>query len=475
MINPRGEMTDAANEPALSAPKPSQVHRAQDWMRRVLGLDRAIGFTILARFWSSAAGIVTVALIAHFLSPSQQGYYYTFGSLVALQIVFELGFSFVILQMASHERAHLSISASHEITGNSVAHARLASVIQKAVRWYSFAAVFMAATLVPAGFWFFGTHAQSGGEPVFWRVPWCAVVLAAMVTFQIDPILSFMEGCGYVADVARLRLLQSATGSVLAWLALVTGHGLFAPSMMLFGMGSAGIGWLAVRRRLLLGLLRHDVGSDRIVWGTEVWPFQWRIAVSWLCGYFLFQLFNPVLFAYRGAVTAGQMGMTLSLTNALQTVAISWVSTKAAPFGRLIAKREFRQLDVTFFRAISQAVVVCVAGAISIWLGCLYLNLQHYKFANRLLPPWLLAVMLLSAIVNIVIFGEAHYLRAHKQEKLFLNSLLGAICVALSTVLLGRRYGAAGMVIGYFIVNLGGLVWSTQVFVKYRRIWHGPQ
>ena len=78
-------------------------------LRTGLGIDRAIGFTILARGWASVAGLVTVALIARFLSPSEQGYYYTFGSLIALQIVFELGFSFVILQMASHERAHLAI------------------------------------------------------------------------------------------------------------------------------------------------------------------------------------------------------------------------------------------------------------------------------------------------------------------------------------------------------------------------------
>ena len=66
----------------------SRVARIRHWIRRVLGLDRAVGFTVLARFWSSAAGLVTVALIARFLSPAQQGYYYTFGSLVALQIVF---------------------------------------------------------------------------------------------------------------------------------------------------------------------------------------------------------------------------------------------------------------------------------------------------------------------------------------------------------------------------------------------------
>src|SRR5271168_3122662 len=116
-----------------------ELNRICNWIRHTLGLDRAIAFTVMARVWSSSAGIVTVALIARFLSPAEQGYYYTFGSLVALQIVFELGFSFVIQQMASHERAHLDVSPDGLITGAEKAHARLASILQKTVRWYTVA------------------------------------------------------------------------------------------------------------------------------------------------------------------------------------------------------------------------------------------------------------------------------------------------------------------------------------------------
>src|SRR5437899_373134 len=199
----------------------SAMARTRHWLRHVLGLDRAIGFTVLARFWSSAAGLVTVALIARFLSPAEQGYYYTFGSLVALQIVFELGFSFVILQLASHERAKLSISLDHEISGDETAHARLASVVQKSVRWYSVAAVLMAATLLPAGLYFFSTH-QSAGSIVHWQFPWCFAALMAALNFQLDPLLSFLEGCGYVPEVARLRFFQSMIGSFLAWAALIS-------------------------------------------------------------------------------------------------------------------------------------------------------------------------------------------------------------------------------------------------------------
>ena len=166
------------------------------------------------------------------------------------------------------------------------------------------------------------------------------------------------------------------------------------------------------------------------------------------------------------------MGMTLSLANALQAVAISWISTKAAPFGTLIARKEFAQLDQIFKKAMRSAAAVCVAGGSAIWLGCVYLEAEHFRYSQRLLSPALVAVLLGAATINVLIAGQAYYLRGHKQEKLLVNSVVGAVCVGLSTFLLGRSFGAAGMVIGYGALNVGGLIWTTMVFRKYRRLWH---
>lgn len=449
-----------------------QQENTRKALRTRLGVDKAIGFTVLARGWSSAAGLVTVALIARFLSPAEQGYYYTFSSLIALQIVFELGFSLVILQMASHERAHLTISSSHVISGDSVAHDRLASVFQKTVRWYTTAAALLAVFLLSAGSHFFSAH-EHAGTHVSWRIPWYAAALSATLTFQLDPILSFMEGCGFVSNVARVRLVQAVTGSSLAWIALATHHGLFAPALVIFGYASVAFIWLLQRRNLLLSLLRRDPGGNRIHWLKEVWTFQWRIAVSWLCGYFIFQLYNPVLFAFRGAVEAGQMGMSLSLANALTSIAISWINTKSAPFGAMIARKEYEQLDEQFFRAVKQSFAVCAAGALTIWVGVIYLNWAHFPFARRILDPISLGILLVTTLINVVIIGEATYLRAHKQEKFLLNSVLGAILVGSSTYFLGRTYGSFGIVTGSLLVGLFmGLPLGTYTFWKYRRIWH---
>ncbi|HEY0796716.1 MAG TPA: hypothetical protein VGD64_13155 [Acidisarcina sp.] len=441
-------------------------------LRHRIGLDRAIAYTILARGWSSSAGLITVSLIAHYLSPAEQGYYYTFWSLVALQIIFELGFSFVILQLASHERAHLSISGDFIITGDDVAHARLASILQKAILWYSLAAVLVGAFLVPAGLYFFSTHRHSGTE-VHWRFPWCCVALLAALAFQMDPIISFLEGCGYVAKIAQLRLAQAVLGSGLAWLALVTHHGLFAPALIIMGQASAAIYWLARRRRMLYALLTHNTGAHRIGWRKEVWPFQWRIAVSWLSGYFFFQVFNPILFAAKGPVAAGQMGMSLSIASAVSAVSISWITTKAAPLGAMIARKEFLAMDEMFFRALRQSVAVCGIGVLCIWLAIYILKCENIPFATRLLKPYPMAALLLTVLVNHIWFSEAIYLRAHKQETFLPISVTTGLLIGGSAYILAPLYGATGMVTAYFTVStVVGLGFGTRLFLKYRRLWH---
>jgi O-antigen/teichoic acid export membrane protein len=451
---------------------PSLGMHVRNRLHKGLGIDRAIAFTILARGWASLAGLVTVGLIARFLTPAEQGYYYTFGSLIALQIVFELGFSFVILQMASHERAHLTFSASGVISGDAAAHARLASVLQKTLRWYTSASLLLALFLLTAGTHFFSTHHHTG-DNVSWQIPWYAAALAATLTFQLDPIISFMEGCGFVSNIARLRFAQAATGSTLAWLMLTAHHGLFAPAAIIGGNAGVAAMWLFGKRHLLMPLLRYEPGEHRIHWMNEVWPFQWRIAVSWLCGYFIFQLYNPVLFAYRGAVAAGQMGMSLSVAGALSAVAVAWINTKAAPFGAMIARKEFQQLDHLFFKTLWQSVSVCAAGAAVVWVAVIYLNWAHIPFARRVLDPISMGLLLAISVLNSVINAEALYLRAHKQEKFLLNSVLGALLVAPSTYFLGKSYGAFGMVAGSLAIGVFmGLPLGTYTFIKYRRIWH---
>jgi hypothetical protein len=102
--------------------------------------------------------------------------------------------------------------------------------------------------------------------------------------------------------------------------------------------------------------------------------------------------------------------------------------------------------------------------------------MHNVPLASRLLAPVPLAMLLLGTVLNVVIIAEATYLRAHKQEKLMVASILGAV-YALPVIFFITRSatphgGAWGTAAAYAFSSIVGLTYATYLFFKWRRIWH---
>ena len=240
------------------------------------------------------------------------------------------------------------------------------------------------------------------------------------------PFYSFLEGCGHVRAVAAMRLRQSAASALGAWALLLMRHGLYAPAAMIVAQIAVGLLFLAGHRQLLAGLLRHRPGGIAIEWKREVWPFQWRIAVSWMCSYFTVQALIPILFALRGSVEAGQMGMSLSITGYMTGLVLPWISTKATPFGRMIANGQFRSLDRIFRRTFAQAMAVFGFIALGVCAGAVLLPLISPHLAARMVPPQLFVALVIAAGANCAVQCFAILLRSFKREPFLVQSLMAA-------------------------------------------------
>jgi O-antigen/teichoic acid export membrane protein len=442
-----------------------------------LGIDRAVGWTVAARVWSMLAGPVSVILIAAHLSAEEQGFYYTFASIVAFQVMFELGLGMVIVQFASHEKAFLEWRPDGTLGGSEVEKGRLAALLRKTLQWYAVATTLAIVVLIIGGTFFFADQSTTVQPTTVegWSWPWIALAILAGGTLFLTPFLSLLEGCGLIIEVARVRTWQVIASNLAGWSVLLVGGALWtSPAIMGASLlvGSAWILW--THRRLFSDLLRTHGGG--ISWRAEVWPFQWRIAVSWISSYFTFHLFIPVLFNLRGPAVAGKMGMSLTLASAVFVVATSLLTTKIPRFGELIARRDFTQLDAQFFPAMGRSLGVMALGATALLGGTFLLRGIGHRWSERLLEPLPFALLLATMLINTLFFAEAVYLRAHKQEPLLGIFIASGIAVATCAVTLGRNYGATGMMLGYFlttlVISLGGGTW---VFVRKRRAWHGKR
>jgi hypothetical protein len=446
--------------------------KALQSLRSALGMDGAVTYTFLARLTNIAGSTGTVLLLVRFLSPVEQGYYYTLLSLVALQTVFEMGFSFVIQQLAAHEAVRLALGAEGAVRGDAEARARLASVLRLSVGWYTAAAAAMGAILAPLGMVFFARRAAASTAHVAWLGPWLLAVAASMLGLWCTPLYSFLDGCGHVGAVAAMRLNQAIASSALAWAALVLHRGLYAPALVILGQSGAGFFLLASHRRLLGGLLGYRRHGAAICWRREVWPFQWRIAVSLLCAYFTMQAFIPILFALRGPVEAGQLGMSLSIAGYLTSLVLPWITTKATPFGQMIAAGNMQQMDRVFLRAMGQAMRVFAGFSIVIELGAVALATFAPRLAARMVTPQVLALLLLAAAANCMVQCLATLLRSFKREPFLQQSLAVALLSVLLALATARKWGVDGVGLSYLAATAGvGLPVAWTIFARSRRAY----
>jgi len=439
-----------------------------------LGIDRAVAFTLAYRGWQLVANAAVLVLIARFLSPIEQGFYYLFFSIISLQVFFELGLTYVLMQFVSHESAKLSWTMKGTLEGNPVAEARLALLVRFAAFWYGAVVVLMVTLLLPGGLVVFGRSADAALAP-FWQGAWSSLVLATAALLFVSLAMAVLEGSGLVAEVAKLRAIQDILAYCAFGTALFLGAGLWAAPLLPVTRLLVSMTWLWLSKRtFFLRLFRIEADRGLLSWWTEVWPMQWKIALSWISGYFTFQLFTPVLFAFSGAAAAGQMGMSLSIASALTTVALAWIQTKAPLFGQLIARREFVELDRQFFRVVRQAAGIAASSGIAIWIGILALHAWDSPWSQRFLGPAPLGLLMLACFLQVIIYGESVYLRAHKDEPLLACSVAVAILTSISTSVLGRGFGAVGITAGYLgVISTAGLMWATIVFIAKRRMWHG--
>lgn len=442
-----------------------------------LGVDQAIFFTLLGRVTTIAAGLLTIYFIGRFLTPVMQGYYYTFNSLIALQVFVELGLTYAIVQFASHEVAHLNWQPEGTVEGSQLAKRRLQSLMQFSLIWFVAAAVLMTLVLLPLGIVFFRKTATGATVSASVFVAWSFLVLCAAINLILTAASAMLEGCGRVADIAILRLWQALLASVTACVVLASGGQLFALVAYSAVMGAVGIGWIWINyRNFFFDLFRHRSELPSMSWRSEIWPFQWRIALSWMSGYLSYQLINPLLFATHGPVAAGQVGMSLQIIGAMSGIAMPWVSTKAPLFGQLIAQCNRNQLDKLFFGSLIKSIIVLGTG-LFLLLGTLwYLQMKGSPYSGRLVPIpmfWILSIICLTSHISS---AGAIYLRAHKQEPLLILSLLSGIFSASLATLLIPSYGVSGAVGAYALSHfVVGFIGGTSIFVSKRKEWATDQ
>ena len=416
-----------------------------------IGIDRAIIYTSLGRLLQGAGGFLTLFLISKFMTQEEQGFYYTFASVLGIQVFFELGLSSILVQFVAHEMANIQI-VGNTFRGEQKHISRLASILHFSLKWYAIFALLLVLTLIFGGGYFFYRNTVAI-EYIQWKAPWLIVAFFAGSNLLLSPIMAILQGMHKVKEMARLALIQQITVMSISWLSLVLGAKLYVVAI------NAMVGFIVLvslylgggYAKILYTLWKQPL-VEKISYWQEIFPLQWKIALSWASGYFIFQAFNPIVFAFYGPVVAGQVGMTLTILNAILSLVVSWTSTKIPLWSSLIARREYKELDNSVESTLTKSSLVAVLvilGALAFIVGLQYFD---FSLGNRFLSLPLCAVFFLSVPFNNIINTWATALRCFKREPFLFQAFFIGLCCVFEMYITAKYFTIETLICGYLII-----------------------
>lgn len=162
---------------------------------------------------------------------------------------------------------------------------------------------------------------------------------------------------------------------------------------------------------------------------------------------------------------------------AMQAASMSWIETRRPLFGRLIAEKNYKELDTLFFRMSRISIMLLLTGTSLFTAGVWIVNQLPFWFFQRIadrlpgvMPTALFAVALvvmqLAQCTNI-------YVRAHKRDPFLLAAIVSNLTIASLVFWLGSTQGIVGVAIGYLAgVSIVQVPLWVVIWWRIRIEWH---
>lgn len=435
-------------------------------LRRAVGggVDKAIASAALFRVVTTLAGPLVALAILRFLSLEEQGYWYTFTSVMLIANYAELGLGQVIMQLVAHDWAR----GGADLTAKTESVCRIRSLFRLTILWGCLTALLVMGVALPLGWGVLSSHS---GEAMVrgWQAPWILMALVAPLNLLLAFANSFFEGCQLVTAVNIRRAVQNAVTTGVTLACLLAGGKLWALGAAQLASFLVGVVWIAWVHGTLIARLwvgfRH---AAAISWRREVWPLQSRYALTWVTGLFVFSLFNPLLFSMAGPQAAGRFGFTWSLVSVLLGFAEIWVTARAPMFAVLNAAQRLEELRALFSRSLRFTVVTYVAGGTALLGVCSALPIVVPGLSNRLLDAPTVSLLLVAQGINLLVLSQTYFARSFKEEPYLRVAWLNALLMAVLLPLGIHYFQTTGAVGAYLCSQLAVFPLAMRIYQRYQ-------
>lgn len=417
------------------------------------------------RIWQAISGLITVVILTNYLSPIEQGWYYSFLSLASCYVIFDFGLSSALIQITSYlflgqKWGHFGLI--HGEKSNHIFH--LASQISK---FYFILFFLFIIVMLPLGFWLFEN--KSNADLMAWRMPWIFMVFASAFSMITLPFSSIYEGSGEIETIYKVRIFQGILSSAASWILIFYGLGLWAASALTMMNALVFLLWfLSCKPMFIREMLSKKKHNNK--WLNEIWPMHWRVGISWLSTFFFTTTFVPILFYFHGPVMAGQMGLSLALINMLGLIAQSWVTYRVPEMAKAAASKNWILLDRVFIKNFIISIAFYILGAFVLIL--IYSELSSTPYIARVLKKSSFIMLLSIVFMNHIVTSISSQLRSYKQEPLAKVSFLGTFAAVPLMILYAPQYADLGVTSVVLFIQIIFIIPVTlYLWKKYNIVW----
>jgi O-antigen/teichoic acid export membrane protein len=426
--------------------------------------------TLINRLWGLIAGPISMLMIPLFLSPEQQGYWYLFGSLSALSIFADLGFTNIILQFSAHEYAFLEFIDANYLDGNELCLKKLGSFFCFVVKWILNISIIVFPIIYIIGIVFFIRDKVLS----IYFLPWTLYAIGSLLNFCNNSVLSFIEGLDKIAEIQKIRFIVAVINTFLVVSLLFLHCNIYALAFsMLLSSLSIFFSLFGKFNKLLKQLISISAGFT-YSWHEEIMPLFAKYVLSYVSGYFIMLMYTPLMHYFHGPIYSGKVGLTNSLVMVIFNISNIWMYTIIPKINIFISKKSWEELDRSFLKRILLTLSTYLALTICLFMFIfLFKNLLLIqKIVPRFLPVTALIMLLFCYFFQTIINSIAIYLRGHKKEPLAFLSFAMAVWVVIGTYIAAKYFSIDWFYMGF----LSSEIWAIPVifilFNKYKKEWH---
>jgi len=426
--------------------------------------------TLTNQLWRLIAGPLTILLIPLFLTEVDQGYWYLFGSISALSVFADLGFSNIILQFSAHEFAFLSFNTEGLLAGDDNHLKKLGSFLRFTIKWISSICLIVFPIIYFVGIWFF----VRDGVLRIYLLPWTIFSLGSLLNFFNNSVLSYLEGMNQIGAIQNIRFLVAIINTIVVAAILLLGGNIYALAFGLLTSASSIFLFIFGRFHKLLKQIMRISKNYVYSWRKEILPLFSRYAISFSSGYFIFQIYTPVMQYFHGPVQSGKIGITLSLVMVIFSMSNIWIYTVTPKMNMLVSQRNKEALDILFKRRLVFSLMTYIAISV-----CMFVFLVFFKdfwilpkVISRFLPVKSVLMLLVCYFFQLIINSWATYLRAHKREPYMIPSLVLAVWIALATTYIGYNFKPEYFFLGFLLSYIWWLPVAYIIYKRCQRNWY---